>query len=154
MYYYAETHGTNSWKFKKLLVKLLRHRYFYGLLRSSRSQMFFKIGVLKNFANFTGKHLHSSLFLRKLQTLRLLCWLQTPCKPSSSFYWKNIYRNVDLGPCQIAMIETFNGWMPLTVFTKSPISDVSQNLESASETFFPYAESLQSYYQLLYPYFS
>ena len=25
--------------------------------RSSRSQMFFKIGVLRNFANFTGKHL-------------------------------------------------------------------------------------------------
>ena len=25
--------------------------------RSSRSQMFFKIGVLKNFANFIGKHL-------------------------------------------------------------------------------------------------
>ena len=25
--------------------------------RSSRSQIFFKIGVLKNFANFTGKHL-------------------------------------------------------------------------------------------------
>ena len=24
--------------------------------RSSRSQMFFKIGVLKNLANFTGKH--------------------------------------------------------------------------------------------------
>ena len=25
--------------------------------RSSRSQIFFKIGVHKNFANFTGKHL-------------------------------------------------------------------------------------------------
>ena len=86
MYYYAQTHGTNSWKFKKLLVELLRHRYFYGLLRSSRSQMFFKIGVLKNFANFTGKNLHQSLFLRKLQAPRLLCRLQTPCRPSSSFY--------------------------------------------------------------------
>ena len=31
--------------------------------RSSRSQMFFKIGVLKNFANFTGKHLCWSRFL-------------------------------------------------------------------------------------------
>ena len=28
-----------------------------ALLRSSRSQMFFKLGVLKNFANFRGKHL-------------------------------------------------------------------------------------------------
>ena len=32
-------------------------------LRSSRSQMFFKIGVLKNFANFTGEYLYWSLFL-------------------------------------------------------------------------------------------
>ena len=34
--------------------------------RSSRSQTFFKIGVLKNFANFTGKHLCWSLLLIKL----------------------------------------------------------------------------------------
>ena len=33
------------------------------LLRSSRSQMFFKIGVLKNFANITGRHLCWSPFL-------------------------------------------------------------------------------------------
>ena len=31
--------------------------------RSSHSQMFFKMGVLKNFANFTGKHLCWSIFL-------------------------------------------------------------------------------------------
>ena len=37
---------------------------------SSRPQMFFKIEVLKNFANFTGKHLCWSLFLIKLQALR------------------------------------------------------------------------------------
>ena len=34
--------------------------------RSSRSQMLFKIGVLKNFTIFTGKHLCWSLFLIKL----------------------------------------------------------------------------------------
>ena len=34
--------------------------------RGSLSQMFFKIGVLKNFAIFTGKHLCWSLFLIKL----------------------------------------------------------------------------------------
>ena len=38
--------------------------------RSSRSQMFFKIGVLKKFAMFTGKHLCWSLFLIKLQAFR------------------------------------------------------------------------------------
>ena len=37
-------------------------------IRSSRSQMLFKIGVFKNFANFTGKHLCWSLFLKKLHS--------------------------------------------------------------------------------------
>ena len=37
------------------------------LIRKSRSQMFFKIGVLKLFANFTEKRLCWSLFLIKLQ---------------------------------------------------------------------------------------
>ena len=32
-----------------------------GIIRSSRSQMFFKIGVLKNFAIFTGKYLETLL---------------------------------------------------------------------------------------------
>ena len=35
--------------------------------RRSRSQMFFKIGVLKDFAIFTGKHLCWGLFLLKSQ---------------------------------------------------------------------------------------
>ena len=39
-------------------------------MQSIRSQMFFKVGVLKNFANFTGKHLCWSLFLIKLQAWR------------------------------------------------------------------------------------
>ena len=38
--------------------------------RSSRSQMFCKIGVLKIFAIFTGKYLCWSLFLTKLQAWR------------------------------------------------------------------------------------
>ena len=36
-------------------------------LSESHSQMFFVIGVLKNFANFTGEHLCWSLFFIKLQ---------------------------------------------------------------------------------------
>ena len=35
------------------------------IYRSSRLQLFFKIGALKNFAIFTGKHLYWSLFLIK-----------------------------------------------------------------------------------------
>ena len=39
----------------------------YSLCRSSRWQMFFKIGVLKNFVSFTWKHLSWTLLLIKLQ---------------------------------------------------------------------------------------
>ena len=35
--------------------------------RSNRPEMFSNKGVLKNFANFTGKHLYQSLFLIELQ---------------------------------------------------------------------------------------
>ena len=41
------------------------HNLNLSRIRSSRSQMFFKIGVLKIFANFTGKHRCYSLFLIK-----------------------------------------------------------------------------------------
>ena len=37
------------------------------MYRSSFSQIFFQIGVLKNFAVFTGKHLYCSLFIIHLQ---------------------------------------------------------------------------------------
>ena len=46
--------------------------FFMNTSRSSRLQMFFKIGVLKSFANFTGKHLCWSLFLKNLKTEGLL----------------------------------------------------------------------------------
>ena len=41
-----------------------------SIFRSSRSAMFFKIGILKNFSNFTANHLCWSLFLIKLQAIR------------------------------------------------------------------------------------
>ena len=47
---------------KKLLLNFVNLRKG----RSSRSQMFFKVDVLKNFANFTGKHVYCSLFLIKI----------------------------------------------------------------------------------------
>ena len=40
------------------------------IIRSGRSQMFLKIGVLKKFAIFTGKRLCWSLFLIKLLDFR------------------------------------------------------------------------------------
>ena len=45
--------------------------------RSNCSQMFLKIGVLKNFAMFTGKHLSRNLILIKLQVLLFLYPLKT-----------------------------------------------------------------------------
>ena len=49
------------------------------IFRSILSQMFFKIGVLKNLANFTEKHLYWSLFLRKFIKRRLQ-WRCFPVK--------------------------------------------------------------------------
>ena len=45
-------------------------KYVGHTSRSSRSQMLFKIGAPKNFANFTGKHLCWSLFLKKVAGLQ------------------------------------------------------------------------------------
>ena len=44
--------------------------------RSNRLHMFFKIGVVKNFAEFTGKDLCWSLFLIKLQAFRSVTLLK------------------------------------------------------------------------------
>ena len=50
-----------------LVLVILSTSHPHPLCRSSRSQMFFKIVVLKDFANFTEKHLACSLFLIKMQ---------------------------------------------------------------------------------------
>ena len=54
------------------------------MYKSSRSQMFFKIGVFKNFKIFTGKHLCWSLFLLKLQAFR---------QPAVVFCKKGVLKN-------------------------------------------------------------
>ena len=40
------------------------------IIRSSRSQMFFKIGVFENFATFTGKHLCWGTLFNKVEGLK------------------------------------------------------------------------------------
>ena len=45
-----------------LLVKLFAHVAHVAKRANSRSQIFFKKGVLKNFAIFTGKHLFGVAF--------------------------------------------------------------------------------------------
>ena len=44
--------------------------------RSSRQEVFFKKGVFRNFAKFTGKHLCQSLFFNKVAGLSLQLYLK------------------------------------------------------------------------------
>ena len=43
--------------------KVSSHKSF-AKCRSSHQQAFYKVGVLKSFAKFTGKHQHRSLFMK------------------------------------------------------------------------------------------
>ena len=47
----------SKWENLWHILRNVRCSFGFANLRSSRSQMFFKIGVLKNFANFTRKNL-------------------------------------------------------------------------------------------------
>ena len=49
------------------IAKFLRMGFFIEHLQNGRLQIFLKIDFLKSFANFTGKHLCWSLFLKNLQ---------------------------------------------------------------------------------------
>ena len=75
------------WSTGKTMVNSLQSKWKY---RSSRSQMFFKIAVLKNFAIFTRKHLRWSLFLIKLQTWMPVTLLKRESN-TGVFLW--IFRN-------------------------------------------------------------
>ena len=49
---------------------LRKRRFSFLSCRSSRLEVFCKIGVLRNFVKFTGKHLCQSLFFNRLAGLR------------------------------------------------------------------------------------
>ena len=78
--------ATASKKWRQLipslqLLKQVKECYFLSdflpwIFRSSRPAVFYKKGVLNNFAKFTGKHLCQSLFFIKLADL----WLATLLK--------------------------------------------------------------------------
>ena len=57
------------------IAKFLRTAFLYNS-RSSHLQMFFKIVILKSFANFTGKHLCWSLFFKNVQAQGLQLYLK------------------------------------------------------------------------------
>ena len=82
------------------ITKFLRTAFLQNISRSSRLQMLFKIGVVKSFANFTGKHLCWSHFLKNLQAEDLQLYLKsTPaqmfscevCKIFAKFLRKPFY---------------------------------------------------------------
>ena len=56
------------------------------IFRSSCTQMFFKISVLKNVINLTGKHLRCSLFLIKLKAFRPVTLLKRDSNTSRIFW--------------------------------------------------------------------
>ena len=72
--------------------------------RSSRSHIFFKMGVFKNFAVFTGKLLCWSLFLIKLQAFRCLS--------------VNIAKSL-----RVALFTKHLRWLLLQMFCFNPIQD-------------------------------
>ena len=68
--------------------------YSYHIhLRSSRLQRFFKIGVRKNFAILTGKHLRWCLFLIKLLDLRPTILLKRDSTQMFSYKYWEILKN-------------------------------------------------------------
>ena len=72
-----------------------RKRREVGLrtLKSTRSQMFFRIGALENFAIFKGKQLNWSLVLIKTQTSRLATLLKKTPTQVFSFEYCGIFKN-------------------------------------------------------------
>ena len=62
--------SNSNWKFNNLFLSSWKWRWGTRN-RTSRLRMFFKMGVIKNSAIFTGKPLCWSLFLIKLQGWRL-----------------------------------------------------------------------------------
>ena len=68
---YQEYPFIAPWRTNPLRIKLVTFYvpYLFGArARSSRSRMFFKIGVHKNLANFRGKHLPKSLQFYQKET--------------------------------------------------------------------------------------
>ena len=63
----AFSQNTNHWLLLSCeYCKVFRTAFLQNTSRSSRLQIFLKIGILKNFANVTGKDLRWSLFSKNL----------------------------------------------------------------------------------------
>ena len=87
--------GFSIWVF--LWTRFMEECAIPDKFRSSRLQMFFKIGVLKNFTNFTEKHLSWSSFLIKIDS-----------KTGVFFSQKSIFFNTEKHCAKNVQSETEN----------------------------------------------
>ena len=71
--YTSETQETKNAKSCKTLLRLKFKNVRPTLIRISRLQMFLKIDALKNFPNFTGKHLQWILVLKRDSDTGVFC---------------------------------------------------------------------------------
>ena len=63
-------------------------------LRSSCPEVFFKKGVLRNFAKFTGKHLCQRLFINKVAGLACNCEFCEFCEISKNAFFTEQLRRL------------------------------------------------------------
>ena len=63
-------HTPVSYSYQNSFVTIHNQLQYHIILRSSCSQMFFKIGVIKNVTKLSGKRLRWCLFLIELQALK------------------------------------------------------------------------------------
>ena len=81
----------------RIPTDLMASDSFNAYCKSSRLQMLYKIGVLNNFARFTGKHLRWSLFLNKVGRSQACIFItkETPTQVSSCEFYE-IFKNTFL----------------------------------------------------------
>ena len=72
---------------KNFALVIFKCSHFY---RISRTEVFCKKGVLRNFTKFTGKDLHQSLFFNKVASLLLICTVLGGSSVSSKLISKSL----------------------------------------------------------------
>ena len=94
-------------KCKKRVQDFHSYRLTY---RSNHSKIFFKIGVLKNFAKFTRKHLWWRFFLIKLQTWRPATLLKRDSNTGAFLrYLRNFWDYLFYGTPPVSASDLVNG---------------------------------------------
>ena len=74
--------------------------------RNSRTEVSYKKSVLRNFANFTRKHLCQSLFFNKVPGLRHIFFCRTPPDDCFWTWFEPVFLNTMLGKYNISLITS------------------------------------------------